>query len=97
MSVIKIKDTINNVIRSLETKKEGPGRDNLYGWMQEVFSKKELKHIEFDYFHRGILGIIVDSSTWLYHLNLKKEALLLQLNKRDALVKNIRFRLGGVK
>ena len=92
-----IKDTINDVIRSLEPKKNGSRGDNPYQWMQEVFSKKELKHIEYDYFHKGILGIIVDSSTWLYHLSLKKEALLLQLNKKDALVKNIRFRLGGVK
>ena len=92
-----IKDTITNVIRSLEPGRGSQNKTNPYEWMQEVFSKKELKHIEFDYFHKGVLGLLVDSSAWLYHLDLKKEALLLQLNRKDALVKNIRFRLGGVK
>ncbi len=93
-----IKDTVKNVIQALEVKKKSQLQaGNPQEWMGGLFSKKELRHIKFHYFRQGILGIQVDSSAWLYHLNLKKEDLLMRLDKKDAVVKNIRFRLGGIK
>ncbi len=93
----KIQDTLKSVLQALEVKKSRLSGDNPYDWMEELFSKKELQHIKFQYLRQGTLGVHVDSSAWLYHFNLKKEGLLARLGKKDATVKNIHFRLGGVK
>ena len=92
-----IKDTVKNVIQALETKEGQLHGGNPQKWTEELFSKKELRHIKFNYFRQGILGVYVDSSAWLYYFNLKKEGLLIRLHNKDAAVKNIYFRLGGVK
>jgi len=92
-----IKDTLRQVIQALETKRKNSPEGNPQEWVEKVFNKKELKHIKFHYFRQGILGMRVDSSAWLYHFNLKKEGLLAQFNKKDTVVKDIRFSLGGDK
>jgi len=92
-----IKDTLRHVVSALEAKKNNLPGGNPQEWMERVFSKRELGHIKFHYFRQGVLGMSVDSSAWLYHFNLKKEGLLVELNKKDAVVKNIRFCLGGDK
>jgi len=92
-----IKDTLRHVISVLEAKKNNLPGGNPQEWMERAFNKKELRHIKFHYFRQGVLGMSVDSSAWLYHFNLKKEDLMAQFNKKDAVVKNIRFCLGGDK
>jgi len=58
-------------------------------------TKKELGHIKVNYFRRGILGVNVDSSAWLYYLSLKKDTLLAHLQTKSRAVKEIRFYVGG--
>jgi len=64
--------------------------------LKKLLTKRELQHIKFNYFRKGILGISVDSSGWLYHLSLKKEGLLISLQKNLTDLKEIHFRLGEV-
>lgn len=92
-----IKDTIQNVMQALEAKKKGSSEEDPEKLLKQALSKKEQKHIKFNYFKKGILGINVDSSTWFYQLNLKKQDLLTRLNKKSAGVRDIRFRLGEIK
>lgn len=92
-----IKDTVKNVMQALDTQKKGFSRDDPEMLLQKTLDKKELKHIKFVYFKKGVLGVNVDSSTWFYHLNLKKEDLLAKLGKKSNSIKDIRFRLGETK
>ena len=65
-------------------------------WLKKALTKKELGHIKVKYFHKGTLGLSVDSSAWLYILSLKKEELLLSLKKESKEIKNISLRIGEI-
>jgi len=92
-----IKDTLLNLMQRLETKKTGICDAAPWAPLKKVLTKKELAHIKFNYFRKGILSLYVDSSSWLYSFSLKKEDLLLGLNKKSGAVKDIRFRIGEIK
>lgn len=90
-----IKDTVQNVMGVLKAKKEkGPGVDP-QALLKKNLTKQEMRHIKFHYFKNGILSLKADSSSWLYHLNLRKETLARGLKKELANLKDIRLRLGG--
>lgn len=91
-----IKDTVHSVMRGLIAKKRGPENDP-QGWLEKALTKKELQHIQFNYFKKGILNLDVDSSSRLYSLNLKKGDLLAKLNKVTGAIKDIRFRIGEIR
>lgn len=93
-----IKHTLKTVLEVLEAKKEEFSGGSPEDLLQKTLSKKELMHIKFNYFKKGILGLSVDSSSWFYHLSLKKEALLAKLGRKSGgSIKDIRFRLGEIK
>jgi len=87
-----IKDIIPDVIRGLETKKHA--KNELELLLKRILPKKELGHVKFRYLRKGILGISVDSSSWLYQLNLQKPQLLAKLGKKPPTIKDIRFYIG---
>lgn len=89
-----IKSTIEQFMKSLQVKSEKSSKDNPEELLKKVLTKKEFEHIKFNYFQKGILGLKVDSSVWLYYLNLQKQELLTRLNKEKSLVKEIHLRLG---
>lgn len=86
----KIKDTVSNIMQSLAVKK-APLKKNPEAILKKVLTKRELSHIRFNYFRNGNLSLKVDSSPWLYHFSLKKDALLAQMNQKSKLVKEIKF------
>jgi len=92
-----IKDVVLHVIKDLETQKLHPGAGNPEAWLKKVLTKRELAHIKFNYFRKGVLGVWVDSSSWLYSLSLKKEQLLDSLHSLSSTIKDVRFRMGAVK
>ena len=92
-----MKNTIDEVMRNLSSKKTGSSGADPQEWLKKALTKKELGHIKVKYFSKGILGINVDSSVWLYMLNLKKGELLAQGQKEFLGLKNINFRIGEVK
>ncbi len=92
-----IKDTVGNIMQGLQAKKTGLCKDNPCVLLKKALTKKELGHIKFNYFRKGILSLHVDSSSWLYNLTLKKEDLLLKLNKKSNAIKDVRFRIGEIK
>jgi len=89
-----LKNALDIVMRNLASKKEGPADAGPEQWLKNILTKKELRHIKVKYFSKGVLGVIVDSSAWLYILSLKKEELLEKLHKENAGVKNVVFRIG---
>lgn len=92
-----IKDVIINVIQDLETKKTTTCGTDPQILLRKVLTKKEREHIKFKYFKKGILGLSVDSSAWLYKINLQKEELLEKLSKKINTLKEIRLRIGAIK
>ena len=93
----RIKDTILEVMQALD-KKRMPGQaNNPDEWLKKTLTKKELGHIKVKYFRKGILGLNIDSSTWLYYFNLHKEDLLRKLQQQSSEIKEIRLRIGVVE
>ncbi|MBU0504315.1 MAG: hypothetical protein ABH882_03625 [Candidatus Omnitrophota bacterium] len=91
-----IRDTVQIVINGLRGADKKRAKDNPRAWLKKALSKKELNHIGFKYFSKGILGLKVDSSSWLYYASLHKEELLGKLNKNSMKVKDIRFWMGEI-
>jgi len=90
-----IKDIITDVIHGLKTKKRAKDKPEFL--LKRALSKKELGHVKFRYLRKGILGITVDSSGWLYQLNLQKPGLLAKLGKKSQAIKDIRFYIGEIE
>jgi len=89
-----LKNTLDNLMRQLDAKKAVFRKTGPQQWLKKALTKKELGHIRVKYFSKGVLGLSVDSSAWLYILSLKKEALLKELKKENPELKNINFRIG---
>jgi hypothetical protein len=92
-----IKDTVHNVIKGLMAARGRSCADDPRAWLKKTLTTKELRHIQCNYFKKGILSLSVDSSGWLYNLNLQKEELLARIKKHSSAVKEIRFHIGEVK
>ena len=93
----RISDTIQNVIQELTSKQSADPGDTPEAWLKKALTKRELGHIKFQYLRKGVLGLTVDSSSWLYSLNLKKEVLLNKLKASSSQIREIRFSIGDIK
>lgn len=93
----KIKDTIDSVMQRIRTKSQGTGVDSISAILKKNLTKSELRHIKLNYFNKGVLYVNVDSSSWLYKINLQKRDLLNKVNQSDIVIKDIRFRIGDTK
>jgi len=91
-----IKETIIGLIHSWESRKKDDLAEDPDELLKKILTKKEIGHIKVDYFRKGILGLSVDSSSWLYHLNLRKKQILEGLQKESRNIKEIRLRIGEV-
>jgi len=87
----KIKETIYRVMRELDYKQKDSLPDVVGAWLTSALSAKERRHINSYSQHKGILRLRVDSSSWIYHLNLKKEVLLGGIRQQLPQIKDIRF------
>ena len=92
-----IKDIVRQFMRDLTTQKSGADEPLPSEWLKKVLTKRELAHIKFNYFKKGVLSVWVDSSSWLYSLNLRKADLLKQLGGLSRDIQDIRFRIGDTK
>lgn len=93
----RIRDTIESVFKEIVAKKGADSSPGPESWLKKVLTKKELGHIKLHYFRKGILGLSVDSSVWMYSLNLKKESLLKKFKECSSDIKEIRFSIGDIK
>jgi hypothetical protein len=90
-----IKDVVAGVLKGLKEKKHSQDGPELL--LKRILPKKELGHVKFRYLRKGILGITVDSSSWLYQLNLQKPVLLAKIGKKFKSIKDMRFYIGETK
>jgi hypothetical protein len=91
-----LKNTLDAVMRDLSAHKPGSSGAGPHAWLKKALTKNELGHIKVKYFSKGVLGLSVDSSAWLYILSLKKEELLYKLKKDSPSLKNINLRIGEI-
>lgn len=92
-----IKDTVRDVIQSWQKRKPAAPEGGPEELLKKILTKKELGHIKVNYLKKGALHINVDSSTWLYHLNLRKEKILAKLRGSSRGIKEIRFFIGEIE
>ena len=91
-----LKNTLDELMRSLSSKKTNSSGADPQEWLKKALTKNELGHIKVKYFSKGVLGLSVDSSAWLYILSLKKEDLLNRMKKENPELKNINLRIGEI-
>lgn len=91
-----IKATVAQVLQQLTSQKPGANQD-LSGLLKKSLTKKELRHIRIHYFKKGILGLSVDSSAWLYSFSLQKQSLISRLKKQCGGIKDIRLAIGETR
>ena len=91
-----LKNTLDALMLGLSHKKTSYLDAGPEQWLKKTLTKKELRHIKVKYFSKGVLGLSVNSSAWLYILSLKKEELLKTLQKEAPVVKNINLRIGEI-
>ncbi len=91
-----IKDTIKAVFAKISQKHPLDSDEDPFGWLKKTLTKRELRHIKVDYFRSGILGVSVDSSSWLYYFNLNKKTLAEKILKHTDKLKEIHFYLGEI-
>ncbi len=84
-------------MRQLDAQKGAANNACPQEWLKKALTKKELRHIRVKYFSKGILGLSVDSSAWLYVLSLKKEIVLAKLQQEHPGLKNINLRIGELE
>ena len=90
-----LKEAIESLMHGWEKQKSTGLAGDPARLLKIIFTKKELEHVAFRYFNKGILAVGVDSSSWLYSLSLRKEEMLSKLRTNPKVViKDIRFALG---
>lgn len=82
---------------AIESKKNDSAGLDFKNLLNKFLTKSENRHIKFNNFKEGILNLSVDSSNWLYHLNLKKKDLLNNIREEVKDLKEIRFYIGEIK
>jgi len=92
----QIKETLKIVMREMSGAKKLISPDTCEESLKKTLTKKELEHIRINYFKKGVLGLYVDSSSWLYALNLKKEEILINLKRENSAIQKIVLRLGDI-
>ena len=92
-----IKKILNQVIGKIE--KQGPGKKEiiLEAWGR-VVGEKAAYHSRPVGIKKGVLTIEVDSSAWLYALNLKKAGIIEDIKRglEKYKIRDIRFRMGDI-
>ncbi len=90
-----IKDILPQVIDNLSSGK--PEIQTKINKLWAGLEPKLMKHAKPAGFKKGILTINVDSPVWLFHLNFKRQQILIALQKEFKELSSIKFRIGRLK
>lgn len=94
---IAIKEIVNEVMHGLAPDK-GANNQEILAALNSFLDKKTLQHIKAERYKNNKLIIKVDSSAWLYKLNLEKNKFLDKINKAlpKPEVQDVLFKIGSV-
>ena len=90
-----IKEVVNRVIAQM-ARHEPTGDESSERLLGSLLSDQEKKHIKFVGFKNGHLLFCVDSSAWLFQMNIRKNKILEKLQEDKPEIKNISFKIGKV-
>lgn len=92
-----IKGIINQVIKAIEPTGQNEKQRILISWHKALPAKYK-NHCQIVDFRQKRLVVNVDSTNWLYQLNLEKEKLIKKLNKqlKKDIIEDMYFRVGNV-
>jgi len=91
----QIKEIVHQVIGNLALK--NPDTHNkIYAIWKSVAGEKALRHTRVVGYREGNLIVHVDSSAWLFQMNLQKRKLSAQIKKEITDLKNICFRISTI-
>ncbi|MCD4780125.1 MAG: DUF721 domain-containing protein [Candidatus Omnitrophica bacterium] len=89
-----IKDIIQDLVKGINIqKKDGVSFEFI---LNKILTEKERKHAVMLGINGKTVTIIVDSSLWLYHLNMKKKKMLTIVQQHVPEIDNIKFKIGKV-
>jgi hypothetical protein len=88
-----IKGAVEQLLAGLKARGPAPDAEEI---ILSAFSKKELAHIRVSPARQGRVRIVVDSSAWLYHFNLKKKELAGKICAGLPGTKEVSFVIGEV-
>lgn len=93
-------DSVKNIIEQIlgEIKKNNLPRAGIVDIWKEIAGKKAVRHTRLVTFKAGTLTVNVDSTSWLYELNICKPLLMRKMKKKlsDRPLKELRFRIGAI-
>ena len=90
-----IRNIVQKVIGSMSTRVQDEQQAIFDAWPR-IVNNKEASHTKLEGFKEETLLVNVDSSAWLYQMNLKKKKILEDLQKDFPKVKKIYFKLGKI-
>lgn len=90
-----IKDIITKVIGNMAEHKGDEASEIIRLWPTLV-NEKAAKHSKIVGMKNGTLLVNVDSSAWLYQININRTTILKKIKEKFAGVQNIRFKIGKV-
>ena len=88
-----IKNIIPQVINSLSRKKVN-NQSKIPEIWQNILDKDARQHAAVSDFEQGHLWVNVDSSPWLYRLNLQKSKILKKLKEEIPEIQKLSFKIG---
>ncbi len=92
----EIKDVLHIVFQDLMKKQKGMDFQKTLDVWKRVVGPKAYAHTKIVYLTKDKMRVNVNSSAWLYELNLKKERIQREMNK-VLKIQEVKFRLGEVK
>ncbi len=90
-----IKDVVKSVMASM-AQKELSADTSIERIVNGFLSEQEKKHIKFLGYKEGKILFNVDTSAWLFQMNIRKSKMLDKLKEEKPDVKNISFKIGKV-
>jgi predicted nucleic acid-binding Zn ribbon protein len=92
----ELKDILKDVWRDLAKKQKDQDSDKVQAAWDRIVGPKASAHTRIVYLTKDKIRVNVDSSAWLYSLNLKKERIKNEL-KNTLGIDDVRLALGGIK
>ena len=96
LNMDSIKDILPQVIEQLSLR-QPQTQNKIQRIWENLTDERTAAHCALSDFSGGQLTILVDSSPWLYQMNLKKKKILEQLQEEIAEIKMIHFKIGKVQ
>ncbi|MFA5039165.1 MAG: DciA family protein [Candidatus Omnitrophota bacterium] len=91
-----IKSVLSSVLKDLTRQQKERNLDGVQAAWERAAGKAAVRHTRITNLTKDKIQVNVDSSAWLYQLNLKKQAMEKELYRRLK-IREIRLRLGDVR